>query len=488
GEDPADTIVQFFFVRAIDNDSIHSEVAYSVYSRSNNPPNTEILTIPDRTGYFDVPVLNSTYFGIPFEWKGTDKIDFPNDADQPVFEFYYQVFGPYTSSDLEFDRFGRLVEGFEIDTLDISKLVLSSRDTTRGGVWVKSTGATFYNLWRNASFVDTTRENYFVAKVTARDDATTPDPTPDYVAFRAVYPRFEKDILIYAPALCRENVASGNVPCTRNNIWFGEYGITDLQAYYKRIVAAAGYPNATFTEDWLNKITIAKHKLVIMFGDGEGVLITDTVFSNAFKVLTDYMRLGGNVWAWAPAPFGKLAGPSASNEGLISFGPSSLPLVYFSVIGEYHPGWIKSYLAKAQADPASDTIPVSNEQFAGGLALGGTGLNDFQIDLEKVQGTYLFDREADSTSLRYVQFRAAPSTSYFVRDVLSQPLFLYSSVFDSGIPDSIKTWIQPLQGSVIAIRTDRGLFKSATFGFSAWSMREEDAIDLTTKMIDWFLQ
>ena len=481
GDNPADTIVQFFFVRAVDNDSIRSEVDYSVYSRSNNPPNTEIVTVADRGGYFDLPRLTDTYSGIPFEWKGTDKIDFPSDTDQPKFDFYFQVFGPYAKSELELDSLDRLAAGYQIDTTDVSKLVLTSRDTTLGGVWVPSTSALVHNLWANSPVTDTTRDNYFVLKVTARDDAKTPDPTPAYLSFRAIFPKFEKDVLIYAGRLCSVSPTSGNVPCTPDNPWYGSYDITDLQEYYRHIVAEAGYPNATFTQVEPDKITAAKHRLVIMFGDGDNTYMSD----GAFTKLTEYMRLGGNVWAWAPSPFGKLA--ASTTEGLYSFGPSTLPYQYFRVIGEFHAAWTRSYLLRANTDPEAAVIPVSNEQFLGGLALTGTGLSDFSVDLEKVQGTYIYDRQAAPTSMRSVQFRAAPHTSYFVRDLLSQPLFLYASVFNNNIPDSVKTWIQPIQGAVIAVRADNGLFKSAVFGFSAWAMNETDAIDVTTKMLHWFL-
>ncbi|TFH55283.1 MAG: hypothetical protein E4G91_10955, partial [Candidatus Zixiibacteriota bacterium] len=86
-KDPSISIVQYFFVRAVDNDSARSEIDYRLYSRSNHPPETVIKTVPDSTGYYDLKDTSTTYKGIYFEWKGTDKIDYPNDNDDPTFEY-----------------------------------------------------------------------------------------------------------------------------------------------------------------------------------------------------------------------------------------------------------------------------------------------------------------------------------------------------------------------------------------------------------------
>jgi hypothetical protein len=94
-KDPSIIIMQYFFVRAVDNDSARSSIDYRLYSRTNHPPETVIKTVPERQGYYDLKDTSLTYKGIFFEWKGTDKIDYPSDNDNPTFEYFYQVFGPY---------------------------------------------------------------------------------------------------------------------------------------------------------------------------------------------------------------------------------------------------------------------------------------------------------------------------------------------------------------------------------------------------------
>lgn len=102
--------------------------------------------------------------------------------------------------------------------------------------------------------------------------------------------------------------------------------------------------------------------------------------------------------------------------------------------------------------------------------------------------TYIFKRGGEQSNwYDEVTFRGAPHTNYFVRDVLSTPLFLYNSYFGSNIPDNFERWVKPLHGTVIAVRQDNGIFKTAAFGFSPWAVEEDDAVNIVTNMTDWFL-
>ncbi len=484
GTTPTDTVVQFFFVRAIDNDSVSSEIEFSIYSRSNNPPETEITTGYERGGFFDLPDTSSAYGGISFDWKGSDKIDFPSDTDQPEFDFYYQVFGPYNKSELDFDTLtGKFNGDFKIDTNQVAeKLVLSSQDTERGGVWVQSTSARVFNLWRNAPVADTTREGYFVIKVTARDDASAPDPIPDFRVFRAIYPRFEKRILLYARENCRFGTSPGEISCTERTDGIDIYRWAEINEYYRRIFVSAGYTDVDTTRTRPTKLQIAQYKLIVILGDGSAPSYT----SDDYAGLTTYMDLGGSVWVWSISPFG-----GSTSEQLNAFSPNSVPIRYFRVTGEYKDGWTPRYILRSLgwSPTETDTIrPENLDQFIGGLALTGTGLDDFAVDLEKVQMTYIFKRGSEQTNwYDEVTFRGAPHTNYFVRDVLSTPLFLYNSYFGSNIPDNFKRWVKPLHGTVIAVRQDNGIFKTAAFGFSPWAVEEDDAVNIVTKMTDWFL-
>ncbi len=299
---------------------------------------------------------------------------------------------------------------------------------------MKSTSAKVFNLWRNAPVADTTREGYFVIKVTARDDASAPDPIPDYRVFRAIYPRFEKRILLYAKGeLPIWNVAWRNLLCRTYSDGINIYRWAEINEYYRRIFVNAGYTDVDTTRTRPTKLQIAKYKLVVMLGDGN----SPTYTADDFASLTTYMDLGGNVWVWSISPFG-----GSSLQQVNAFSPNSLPIRYFRVTGEYKDGWTARYIYRSLgwSPTETDTIrPENLDQFVGGLALIGTGLDDFDVDLEKVQMTYIYKRGADQTNwYDEVMFRGAPHTNYFVRDVLSTPLYLYKSYFGSDIPDNFE--------------------------------------------------
>ncbi len=503
GNTPADTVKQYFFVRGVDDDSARSITQYSLYSRNNNPPSTEITTEPDTTFYYDLPETTSVYRGVTFEWKGNDQIDFPNVADQPPFSYYYQVFGPYPHRQLDYDRTtGAPKEGFAIDTTDISKLVLSSRDANTGSVWVSNTDARFYNLWRGAPQADTTQIADFVVKVTARDDASAPDPTPEYKVFTAVYPKFEKNVLLFIPSFCFSSASPGEVPCFPNNypIDYATYVENDMVKAYKKLFADAGYPDADTLHANFNmtesnaafavpsKQLYGKYRVVVILADGNRPKTYAIYFAN----LTDYMDFGGNVWLWSPSAFcgilpvseGLLSIPAKSNQNYLA---NQWPIRYFGVSAEYRGFWNTSYTERALWDRADkENAPPTIEQHIGGLALQGTGFEDFDMDLEKVQLTYNYVRNGVD-ELDTLRFRGAPNSSYYVRDLLSEPLFLYESAFGSEIPLSYQRKVKQLQGTILAVRQNRGIFKSALFGFSAFCTKEDEAIRITQKMMDWFL-
>lgn len=485
GDSPADTVVQFFFLRALDNDGKYSLIDYSIYSRSNNPPNTEISTVPDRKGYFDLPDTSSSYGGISFDWKGTDKIDFPNDTDQPEFEYFYQVFGPFASTDLQFnDSTGRFLEGYVFDTVsNHSKLIITSQDTIRGGSWVTTASARFFNLWRNESSSNETRVNYFVVKVTSRDDASTPDPTPDYVVFKAIYPKFENRVLLVGVKNCNF-IRPGDVPCDHSS-FEDVYTIDSLFDYYQRIFDKAGYTDAAFRVQEMTGAILptdqaCRYKVIVVFSDGNSVPTIPAAFMTQ---LAEYMRIGGNVWVWSSSPFG--TGYSVS--ALTAFTPSSLHYRYFRVLAEYRAAWGVNYQARTFYPPDSAGIPVPNDQFVGGLALNGTGFHNVSADMDKVQKTYNYLRQSN-LSKDHWQFLGVPNATYMIRDLAAEPLFLFNSHFEGNIPDSLKTWVGPLHGTVVAVRYDSGQFRTSVFAFPAWSIYEDDAVHIVDKMMTWFLR
>lgn len=483
-KDPNINTLQYFFVRAVDNDSARSNIDYRLYSRTNHPPDTQIKTIPDSTGYYDLPDTSATYKGIYFEWKGTDKIDYPNDNDNPTFEYFYQVFGPYQKSEI-YGANG-VFDYTKVDTGTTehpsSKLVQTSHDSiSTANVWVNNVSTKIYGLWKDQPPSDTTRSGYFVLKVTARDDAFVSDTLPAFVPFLTIDAHFEKDLLVYVQFFCVNSDQLGEIHCgdTMDSIF----------AFYKRVVSAAGYgssriimsPGRRDTSASVTKLELAKYKVFLMIDDGAKTHLKDQNNpGRRYNELLPYMDLGGNVWVWALNPFG--AYYNATAAALNSLAQITVPNMYFDVVGEFYGGWPDSYrLSWGGKGRHPDVFLPTNEEFLGGLSLAGTGMPNFAVDSMKYASTYL------TLPTYRTPFRAAPHTNYFQRYAFSEPLWLFHSYFGDFVPDSMKAYVAGLNGRVIGLRYDSGIFKTAVYGFSMYMLPEEQAADIFRLSMAWFL-
>ncbi len=503
---PADTVKQYFFVRAVDDDSARSEIEVRVYSRNNNPPTTTIKTLPDSSGYYDLPDTNAVYHGIQLEWQGEDKIDFPAETDKPKFTYFYQVFGPFDQGELSFDDSWNFTDGFDFDTLAAaSRLISQSSDSLTGSVWIKATSHTFWNLWRNQPASDTTRVGYFVLKVTARDDAAVSSVKPAYKVFQAIDPKFEDDILVYYPINGLTKARPGEIwgPTYRDDPTFPDsfYTEADMLQYYYDVFNEAGYQIPTIIRGKVDvnnppaqnippKALLAKYKLYVIIDDGENGQIS----KSHFERISHYMDLGGNVWLWAVFPFSPYQTSGKGTAALSSMILQSkdpvdvIPYKYFDILAQWCGGWTQTYTSRVSWYPQSGAPePQTNEDFIGAVALPGTGFPDLTVNLKKVQGTYIYNY-FDTRDWARITFRGSPNANYFVRDIFSQPIYLYNSVFGDVVPDSMKEYVSPLQGTVTGLRYNSGVFKTAVFGFSMWTIHKDEAVAATRQMLQWFLQ
>lgn len=483
--DPDIKITQYFFVRAVDNDSARSNIDYRLYSRTNHPPETEIKTVPDTTGYYDLSDTSRTFKGINFEWKGTDKIDYPGDNQNPTFEYFYQVFGPYQKDEIySVDTAGKYAFDYtRVDTTDLYKLVLTSRDSiSPENVWITKTSARIYGVWAKQPPSDTTRSGYFVLKVTARDDAFVSDATPAYVPFFTIDAKFENDLLVYIPFFCVNGEQAAGIMCGPK--------VDSMFAFYKRVIARSGYDSSKvlLSRGGVNernrpsKLELAKYKVYLMIDDGRLSHLIDSCYIEAVP----YLDLGGNVWVWGLSPFGGFHKASDGSANLQTLAQKPIPNFYFDVVGEFSGGWRLTYEASMTAYLGCPTCPIlpTNEEFLGGLSITNE-FNDFSVDSLKYSSTYLGFSAFPPT------FRAAPNTNYFQRYGYSEPLWLFNSRFGDDVPDSLKKYVVGLNGRVIALRYQPPLtlakFKTAVYGFSMYMLPEEQADSIFVQSMRWFL-
>jgi len=487
-EDPDSAVEQAFFVRAVDDDSARSVADVRLYSRSNNPPDTKISLGGESIEFWDLPDTTASYKGITIKWEGSDDLDFGGvGGEEPTFEYYFQLFGPYDYLDTT-DLLGT------IDTLDQSKLIMTSIDTATNSEWLTADQVTVFDLFRNEPVVDTTRSGWFVAKSTARDDAFVPDPSPAFVAFKAVQPKFENELIVNLTISWATANAFivGAMNLDERMIMPGGtdtvtvFPVDSVTAYAREIFEAAGYGDALFftPQDALITPTrelLARYRNYVLLDAGPSEGRREKTFTTThFDVLAEYMDLGGNVWVWAPVPFAAFA--TTQTAKLVGFTAQDMPTRYFDVKGMYVPKWSDLYAAWASqfaCDPDTCWAPPPNDQLVRALAIQGKGFDDLVFDLERTW-PYIVKREYE------YQYAGAPGTAYFARDLFSEPLFLIDSYYGDFVPDSLREYIESLQGRVCGLRYDARTFRSAVFGFSWWLLPKDQAVGVVEKMMAWF--
>jgi hypothetical protein len=483
-DDPNIAVEQVFYVRAMDDDSARSEVDLRVYSRSNNPPDTEIKFGGTNQIFWDFADTTADYRGINISWEGSDELDFGSDVTaEPTFEFYFQLFGPYDYVDTA-DVAG------SIDTLDTSKLIMVSEDTATGSNWVQDDNATVFNLWRNAEPSDTTRVNWFVAKVTARDDAFVSDPTPAFTAFRAVNPKFENELIVNSIITPVTTPSIGSVQFQVKRVTPEGDTVTvspadTMEQYVRDVFTEAGFGDARFFthEDRMllpDKILLAKYRNYVLIDDA-GSTAQIKISKGHLEALSEFMDLGGNVWIWSPSPFTAYTA-GATDSRLIRFTSGSEPIKYFDVTGMYYTAWVKSYTQNfliCQRDCDTCVCPPANEQFVSALAIFGKGFDNLTVDMSR---SWVYFKFATPP----YQYRGAPGATYFTRDLFSEPLYLFDSYYGDFVPGDLRGIIESLQGRVVGLRYDANTHRSAVFGFSFWMMPREQLVPVIERMMTWF--
>ncbi|MFH1688118.1 MAG: hypothetical protein ABIE70_11445 [bacterium] len=96
--DPVRSFVdQYVFLKAIDEQDLESDIIYRLFSRNDNPPNTEIWPVA-RPSIDSDTTVGGIVTGVRLKFSASDPIDYP--ADPPPFEFQWRLYGPYSEAEL----------------------------------------------------------------------------------------------------------------------------------------------------------------------------------------------------------------------------------------------------------------------------------------------------------------------------------------------------------------------------------------------------
>jgi hypothetical protein len=95
--DPVRTFVpQYVFLQAFDDQDMGSDIVYRLFSRNDNPPDTDIWPVLRPSINAETP--GGIVTGVGIKYSAEDPIDYP--SDPPPFEFQWRLYGPYSDSTL----------------------------------------------------------------------------------------------------------------------------------------------------------------------------------------------------------------------------------------------------------------------------------------------------------------------------------------------------------------------------------------------------
>jgi len=178
---------QYLFVRAVDNRGAASEVINRLFYRNNHRP--EAFFDMDRAalaaftakGHYCLEETTVTWKGITISWHGLDIEDYPDERNQPEFDFKWEMVGPFDS-----------LPGLDVDT---TAVVDSSMDSVFiAGQWVYSRWVSEkMHLFRGLENFGDSGYGWYQLRVRARDDAFVSTDTATTLNFRILKPKFRYD-------------------------------------------------------------------------------------------------------------------------------------------------------------------------------------------------------------------------------------------------------------------------------------------------------
>lgn len=464
--DPEEVILQFLFLRAVDNVDAPSKVIYRTFSRTNNPPNTKINFNRDEI-YYSLDQFTETWRGIPIAWSGNDSIDYP--VGEPPLEYFYELFKSGVDDSTIFD------------TLNNNPIWIS-HDPEQGDQWVAITD----------TILPTGLETgWYMFRVRSRDDAFIVDPTPTITKFRVIKPTFERDILFVD--ITQYLVSRfGTVP-----------NDTLVRNYYEQMLSQAGHPWdslwASHSTDLAPSETILnRYKLVIVLNQNSAQGIHDTLGRQLLK----YLEVGGRLWIMGINNFTNFGSFTIGERKLRSFDSERRGALlvgakgYGCDLGKFYCGledyFMSGWSALADSNCVGGINCISNydnwppypegrnEEFVGADALF-SGWPDLKIDTTNVKAATV--RRPDKVfafrdRVAHINYAVTyPKHPRFGDLPPAQTLYLFNSFYGAS---------SEMNGKPTAVRYQGPTFQTAVFTFPLFFIKMDQSAEATRQMLNWF--
>ncbi|OGC92203.1 MAG: hypothetical protein A2142_09480 [candidate division Zixibacteria bacterium RBG_16_48_11] len=480
-DNPNDIILQYIFLRAVDNANAVSDVEFRKFFRTNNPPNTKI-EFDNHEIYYSLPDTTPTWKGISMAWGGNDSIDYPT-GDAPL-EFFWELF--YLGED-----------PLNPNPTDLK---IKSFDSDDGDQWVNTKNWVFPFDPQTGQPVRLST-GYYMFRVTSRDDAFILDPTPALTVFYVIEPTFDKDvILIDITSTARTHRGVVNNPSI-------------YRPFYTSMLADAGYPTDTIwasgsSELFPSERLLSRYKSVLVANQDPVVGISDSLGRHLMK----YLDVGGKVWitgiynfttADAKGLFAELL-PRGQRilrlfEDEFNFAPSineagygvEMGMDYFGLEGYFMPFWddledsincVSGTNCEANYQNWPPYPAGRNEEFIGAASLlSSPWPKSLEVDTVKVKQASVLQ-----ASFKIIFLDKAPRISYatissihprFPNDAPAEAIYLFNSAYGSS---SI------MHGKPAIIRYQGPTFRTAICTFPLFYIKHDQSVEFTKQLLQWF--
>ncbi len=511
--DPANTFVsQYFFVQACDDQGLFSDIAFRLYSRNNNYPNTH-----HRSGalFINAVDANSAANGISVNWYGADSTDWGR--TEPPLEYEWRIFGPFAADadiyvkeikeDCIYDPIGDsltncrtvyildldaipdtiyidpgggqapVAKGQPLATSQGANYAMDSTDT-----WVTETETTIYNVFSGMNLQETSLYK-FVFWVRARDDGFVPDPSPAFSQFNVVEALFERDIAViddgyYSRTAGRWTPRSLDIVKDMFSTYIEGAGYTDFDVntdMYWRAGQTDYFAGTTTLGREFQILDALSHKVLIYHTDFQvgGVDVTPST-----KMQRVYLGMdqGATSWVISRNIAGVDRDPVVAGDlwpmpiefqlyyGIVAVGVEAFNYWTFAPDHIHNPVFLEEFIG---AYPVSTTFPQIDLLYSDSAAGRPTS---------RLDSMYVLWEEFIGTSH---EMHGLPMVGVCNKTPIASPVYLYYSRFGES---------SVFHGKVCGVRASANDTRTACFLFTPLAMDPEPMQETFTITLDWLME
>ncbi len=310
---------------------------------------------------------------------------------------------------------------------------------------VADTSVTLYDLYRNDPN-DTTVEKYFIFWVRTRDadDSSLFDPTPPFVSFRMIDPKFERDVIVVDAEISYQ--ING-----RNK--------TAALAYWNSAIPSwnpgATYDFTSISQSAGNVLTLKsllQHKVAIILNDDvtSSLLRLDYLLSR----LHTAMLAGVGVWLCGRNMFYGAEGQTPISD----FPFSGYGGIEFGVARGHWSGWLW-YLYQSS---------TRIEDFSGALSVNSSRWPNLVMDTSYLHARYLWDPDLAPWM---PMLAALPEVNYFTPVPEAEALYTYQSIYTDHHPLLADSFF--CAGQPVVFRLNGGSYRVLASAFTPYAFADD---------------